>query len=76
MGFNTALTEWPAIPLRDPVKKLIDDLFSTLDNTDKGAGDRLADEIFAPDGVFNGHHPVKGTEGMYLYPDVTQSRDD
>jgi hypothetical protein len=45
------------------MKQLIGFLFSTLDDTSSEAGDRLADEIFATDGVFDGSHLAKGTEG-------------
>jgi hypothetical protein len=67
MGYTTASTDWPTILVPDPVKKLIEALFLALDNTDKGAGDQLADEIFTQDGVMEGHSQTKGTEGMRSY---------
>jgi len=65
MDYHTASTEWPSYPISEATKQLIGSLFSTLDDTSSGAGDRLADEIFAADGVFDGSHAARGTEGMY-----------
>lgn len=65
MSYTLASTKWPSFPISEATKQLVGSLFSTLDDTSNGAGDRLADEIFATEGVFEGIHPVKGTEGMY-----------
>jgi hypothetical protein len=63
MSYQIASTEWPSYPVSDATKQLIGSLFATLDDTSSDAGDRLADNIFAIDGVFDGNHPAKGTEG-------------
>jgi hypothetical protein len=65
MSYNIASTEWPSYPISEEIKQLIGSLFSTLDDTGSRAGDRLADEIFAADGVFDGSHAAKGSEGKY-----------
>lgn len=64
MSYNVASTEWPGYSISEATKQLIGRLFSTLDDTSSEAGDRLADEVFAPDGLFDGSHLAKGTEGM------------
>ncbi|PVH70567.1 hypothetical protein DL98DRAFT_540740 [Cadophora sp. DSE1049] len=64
MGYSIARTEWPSYLIFEAKKQLIESLFLTLDDTSSGAGDRLADEIFAIDGVFNGSHAATGTEGI------------
>lgn len=66
MGYNTASTEWPEPQVSEQVRHLIDRLFATLDDSTDGAGDRLADEIFSPDGEFAGSHAAKGTEGIHI----------
>lgn len=63
MGYNTASTEWPSIQVPDQVKEQVDKLFSIMDTNAPEAGDRLAEEIFASDGVIEGHHRAEGTEG-------------
>ena len=63
MNYTLASTEWPSYPISEAVKQLIGSLFSTLDDTGSGAGDRLADDIFTADGLFDGAHRAKGTEG-------------
>jgi hypothetical protein len=65
MGYNTALVEWPSVQISDPVKQHLDKFFSIMDLNAPEAGDRLADEVFASDGVLVGHHPAKGTEGRH-----------
>lgn len=61
MGYNTASTEWPSLSPSEGVKELIDELFLLLDNSGEGAGDQLADRVFASDGVLNG--PAGKVEG-------------
>jgi len=64
MGYNTASTEWPAIEVPDPVKELVDKFFLTMDTNAPESGDKLADDIFARDGVLDGHHRAEGTEAI------------
>ena len=66
MSYNTVSTQWPSNPISEAKKQLIGNLFLTLDDTSSNAGDRLADEIFAIDGVFDGKHAAKGTEGKQI----------
>ena len=66
MGYNTASTVWPEPPLASPIRHLIDRLFATLDDSTDGAGDRLSDEIFSPDGEFAGSDIAKGAEGIHI----------
>jgi hypothetical protein len=65
MNYHLASTEWPSYTIRKETKQLIANLFSALDDTGSRAGDRLADEVFATDGVFEGTHGARGTEGIY-----------
>lgn len=65
MAYTLALTERPAVAVGAPVKRLVESLFLTLDNTDKSAGDPLADEIFAPDVVMDSHARIQGSEGTW-----------
>ena len=69
MGYNTALTEWPAMQIPEAVKQHIDKFFSIMDTSAPSAGDRLAKEIFARDGVMDSLHRAEGTEGT-LSPNV------
>ena len=64
MSYNTALTQWPAIRVPEPVKQHMDKFFSIMDMNAPGAGDRLAEEIFTRNGVMAGPHRAEGTEGM------------
>jgi hypothetical protein len=67
MGYNTANTEWPEIPLPDPVKSLLDRFFSLMDNDGKDVGDQLADEIFTSDGrSITAHNATEGTDRASL----------
>ena len=63
MTYDMASTQWPSYLIPEATKQLVCNLFSTLDDTGSGAGSRLADEIFATDGVFDGIHAARGTEG-------------
>jgi hypothetical protein len=64
MGYNTASTEWPSTPPSVETKALIDNLFLTLDNDKAAAGDELADNIFAVDGVLIGSNAkAEGPQG-------------
>jgi hypothetical protein len=63
-GYNTELTKWPS-SASPQVKELIDRLFRTLDDTGPGAGDVLADQVFAANGSIEGHHSFIGTERLY-----------
>jgi hypothetical protein len=66
MGYSTANTVWPTISIPDDVKLLIDGIFTAMDNTDKSAGDMLADEVFTPDGVMMAAAgTATGAAGMY-----------
>jgi hypothetical protein len=66
MGYNTASTEWPSTTPSAETKALIDNLFLTLDNDQAGAGDKLADNVFAPDGVLVGPNgKAEGAEGWF-----------
>lgn len=65
MNYTLASTKWPSCPISEATKQLIGSLFSTLDDTGRGAGDRLAYELFANDGLFEGARRAKGTEGTF-----------
>jgi hypothetical protein len=66
MGYSTANTVWPTVSIPDDVKLLIDGFFTAVDNTDKSAGDILADEVFTPDGVMvTAAGTATGSAGMY-----------
>jgi hypothetical protein len=69
MGYNTALTEWPAVQIPEAVRQHIDKFFFIMDTNAPGAGDRLAEEIFAGDGVMDSLHRAEGTEGT-LSPNI------
>lgn len=67
MGYNTASTEWPSTAPSTATKALIDNLFLTLDNDQSGAGDELADNIFATDGILVGPHArAEGGDGSFF----------
>jgi hypothetical protein len=67
MGYNTASTEWSSSSPSTEAIALIDNLFLTLDNDQASAGDQLADNIFAIDGVLVGPNGrAEGSEGMGL----------
>ena len=53
--------------MSEPVRQLIDKLFSTLDDATDGAGDRLADETFSLDGEIAGNHAAKGRDGTLFH---------
>lgn len=63
MESSVLATEWPSIMIPLPVKKLLNTLFTLLDLREHRAGDSLADEVFTPDGVIDGHIHVEGTGG-------------
>jgi hypothetical protein len=66
MGYSTANTVWPTVSIPDDVKLLIDAFFTVVDNTDKRAGDILADDVFTPDGVMvAAAGTATGSAGMY-----------
>lgn len=65
MGYTTASTEWPVTGVPDAVKSLLDRFFLTMDTNAPESGDRLADEIFAANGILDGHHRAEGTDGAY-----------
>lgn len=65
MGYNTASTEWPTIPIPSTTKALIDKFFNLLDNKDPDVGNILADQIFAKDAKAQfGPHTFEGQERM------------
>jgi hypothetical protein len=64
MGYNTKLAEWPTMQIPEAVKQHIDKFFSIMDTNAPTAGDRLADEIFAKNGVMYSLHRAEGTQGM------------
>jgi hypothetical protein len=64
MGYSTELAEWPTIQIPEAVKQHIDKFFSIMDTNSPRAGDRLADEIFAKNGVMYSLHCAEGTECM------------
>lgn len=67
MGYSTESAEWPDIAVPEKVKQLIDAFFATLDSTEVSAGDILADEIFATDGIaYFSSKPFCGTDGKAL----------
>ena len=47
---HIANTEWPETPVPEAAKRLIDLFLDIMDHNTEDAGDRLATEIFAPDG--------------------------
>jgi len=48
----TTNTEWPAIPVPETLKKLMDHFFVIMDKNTPGAGARLAAEVFTPEATF------------------------
>jgi hypothetical protein len=50
---HIAKTEWPDTPIPDAVKRLIDRFLDIMDHNTEDAGDKLATEIFTPDGVLS-----------------------
>uniref|UniRef100_A0A8H7N0F5 SnoaL-like domain-containing protein n=1 Tax=Bionectria ochroleuca TaxID=29856 RepID=A0A8H7N0F5_BIOOC len=64
MGYSIDTATWPEglnIPVE--VKSLIERFFETVDTNRDDAGDILADELFAEDGVaYFGAHPFRGIE--------------
>ena len=57
MVYNTENTEWPSFGVSDAIKNLISDFFLLLDKEDNSVGDKLANNIFTPNGQakFGGH---------------------
>ena len=65
MGYTIDSTEWPTgVEVPQPVKALVERLYRLRDDTNPGAGDILADEIFSDDGVaYFGASPFRGPDG-------------
>lgn len=68
MHDNTSDTEWAsAIEIPNDIRELIDGYFSLLDTNRGDVGDRLVDEIFAPDAVIHGPKATfEGSDGACL----------
>lgn len=66
MGYSTASTEWPEQTLSEPIRKIIDELFATLDDSTDAGADRLAEDNFTPNGEFLAHHAAHGKEGSQM----------
>lgn len=63
MGYTVELTTWPATPLSEQTKQLLESLFVSLDDSSDSGGNRLAEEVFTPDGIMVSSHPAKGSVG-------------
>jgi hypothetical protein len=50
---HIAKAEWPDMPVPNAVKRLIDRFLDIMDHNTEDAGDKLATEIFTPDGVLS-----------------------
>lgn len=67
MGYNTANTVWPTVPVDQGVRDIIDLFFSLVDQDSPNVGRRLTDEVFTPIGVLiTASRKFEGTSGMYL----------
>jgi hypothetical protein len=75
MGYSTSSTEWPrAVSVPDETKTIIDTLFSLLDDTSETAGDKLAEDVFADDGVMESSTgKVEGKEGTEITVQLSKS---
>lgn len=51
MGAATTSVDWPSLHIAEPAKKLIDLFYTLADGRIPDTGDRLADEVFASDGI-------------------------
>lgn len=66
MGYTTDLTSWPSPPLSQGTKHLLESLFISLDDPSDYGSNRLADEVFAPDGEMVSNHPARGSAGTVV----------
>lgn len=63
---HIAKTEWPETHVPDAVKRLIDRFLDIMDHNTEDAGDKLATEIFTPDGVLSTSSAVaRGEAGWF-----------
>ncbi|CAH0019787.1 unnamed protein product [Clonostachys rhizophaga] len=76
MGYRIDTTTWPeglTIPVE--VKSLIERFFETVDTNRDDAGDILADQLFAEDGVaYFGAHPFRGLDVWNPCMDTIETR--
>ena len=64
MVYNTENTEWPSFRISNAIKNLISDFFLLLDNEDNNVGNKLANNIFTPNGQAKfGGHTFVGSDG-------------
>jgi hypothetical protein len=64
---HIAKTEWPDTPIPDAAKRLIDRFLDIMDHNTEDAGDKLATEIFTPDGVLSTSAFVARGEAGWLH---------
>ena len=74
-------TTWPAIPIPTDVKDLISRYYSLVETKDSSVGDRLATDVFTPDGIFSSPHvTAAGSAGeyssflLYILPNIFRSK--
>lgn len=61
----TANTEWPSTPVPQPVKDLLAKFFDIGDTKSEEAGQRLGNEVFAPDGrIVVNKRSINGAAGI------------
>ena len=66
MGYCTASTEWPSgVSVPAPVKQLVDTFFSLVDDKSSEVGNKLADEVFAVDGIMQTAQRFEGSDGKH-----------
>jgi len=65
MGYCTASTEWPSgVSVPAPVKQLVDTFFSLVDDKSSEVGNKLADEVFAVDGIMQTAQRFEGSDAL------------
>jgi len=69
MASATEATEWPSTAIAPEVKQLISLFFHLVDQPDDNVGNRLASEVFTPDGkLLTVQGAAVGSEGQVIRP--------
>ena len=64
----TKHTEWPSSTFPENIKALLSHLFELIETQEPDVGQRLATEVFTPDGMTrSGMQEFTGAEGTFLF---------
>ena len=63
MGYTVGSTSWPTPPLSEEARHLLESLFISLDDSSDSGSNKLAEEVFSPDGEMVSNHSAKGSAG-------------